>query len=66
MHAAQKLWVRTCKKTLRSRSEAAMSHALDKAGRWIGWAFFADLANGLALTFGYMFSKPVTDRKSVV
>ena len=37
-----------------------MSRALDRIGTWIGWAFFADLANGLALTFGYMFSRSVT------
>ena len=34
-----------------------MSRALDRSGKWIGWAFFADLADALALTFGYMFSK---------
>src|SRR5215471_19916864 len=37
-----------------------MPHAAGKAGAWIGWAFFADLANALALTCGYMFSRSVT------
>ena len=37
-----------------------MSRALDRSGTWIGWAFFADLADALALTFGYMFSRSVT------
>ncbi|TIX35533.1 MAG: NADH-quinone oxidoreductase subunit I, partial [Mesorhizobium sp.] len=31
-----------------------MSRALHTSGTWIGWAFFADLAGALALTFGYM------------
>jgi NADH-quinone oxidoreductase subunit I len=29
---------------------------------WIGWAFFADLANALSLTLGYMFSRSVTQQ----
>ncbi|MGY5808881.1 NADH-quinone oxidoreductase subunit I [Rhizobium sp. LEGMi198b] len=37
-----------------------MSRAQDRLGTWIGWAFFADLAGGLALTLGYMFSRSVT------
>ena len=37
-----------------------MSHAQDRIGAWIGWAFFADLVDALALTFGYMFSRSVT------
>ncbi|TIL87074.1 MAG: NADH-quinone oxidoreductase subunit I, partial [Mesorhizobium sp.] len=37
-----------------------MSRALHISGTWIGWAFFADLAGALALTFGYMFSRSVT------
>ncbi len=37
-----------------------MSRAVARYGTWIGWAFFADLANALALTFGYMFARPVT------
>jgi NADH-quinone oxidoreductase subunit I len=37
-----------------------MSRALDRSGAWIGWGFFADLAEALSLTFGYMFSKSVT------
>jgi NADH-quinone oxidoreductase subunit I len=37
-----------------------MSHAQNRLGTWIGWTFFADLASALALTFGYMLSRPVT------
>ena len=37
-----------------------MSRTLDRSRAWIGWAFFADLADALALTFGYMFSRSVT------
>jgi ferredoxin len=37
-----------------------MSRALGRRGTWIGWVFFADLGKALALTFGYMFSRPVT------
>jgi len=39
--------------------------AIDRPGsenRWIGWALFWDLINGLALTFKYMFSRSVTMR----
>ena len=37
-----------------------MSRVVDRAGTWIGWALFGDLAKAFMLTFGYMFSKPVT------
>ncbi len=37
-----------------------MAQILKKTGTWIGWEFFTDLADALALTFGYMFSRPVT------
>jgi NADH-quinone oxidoreductase subunit I len=39
-----------------------MAKALDDNRSWIGWAFFADLANALSLTLGYMFSRPVTQQ----
>lgn len=37
-----------------------MSRVLDSGGKWIGWAYFADLGSALALTFSYMFSRTVT------
>ena len=36
-----------------------MPRAVADNRSWIGWAFFADLANALSLTLGYMFSRPV-------
>lgn len=29
---------------------------------WIGWMFFSDLAKGLSLTLGYMFSRSITEQ----
>jgi NADH-quinone oxidoreductase subunit I len=39
-----------------------MPRALADNRSWIGWAFFADLANALSLTLSYMFSRPVTQQ----
>ena len=39
-----------------------MPQALDEKRNWIGWAFFADLADALSLTLSYMFSKTVTEQ----
>ena len=35
---------------------------MEGSRRWIGWAFFLDLVDGLALTLSYLFSKTVTTR----
>ncbi len=39
-----------------------MAKVLEKMARWIGWAFFLDLVQGLSLTLSYMFSRTVTQR----
>ena len=38
-----------------------MAQALKKRWDWIGWMFFTDLLDGLALTFSYMFTRTVTE-----
>ena len=39
-----------------------MPNALAEKRNWIGWAFFADLADALSLTLSYMFSNTVTEQ----